>query len=75
MPFAKITGQGLAAIAVAVALLWTCVLRERALTRHAFDERVRVMREIELMQRRPNPVPVWMRHDGANHRPARIDTV
>jgi len=75
MPFAKITGPGLAAIAVAVALLWACVLRERALTRHAFDERVRVMREIELMQRRSNPVPVWMPHGGVNHRHARVDTV
>ena len=46
MPIAKITGQGLMAIALSVALLWGCLIGERVLTRQAFRERARVMRSL-----------------------------
>lgn len=58
MPIAKITGQGLTAIALAVALLWTCVLTERSLQQRASLERSRLLREVNLMQRRESPRPV-----------------
>ncbi|HYW48265.1 MAG TPA: hypothetical protein VE959_35705 [Bryobacteraceae bacterium] len=58
MPIAKITGQGLAAIAVSVAFLWACVIGQRSMLREAYSERVRVMREVQLLQRRQQPVPV-----------------
>jgi hypothetical protein len=58
MPIAKITGQGLAGIGVSVALLWGCVIGQRTILREAYLERVRVMREVELLQRRQQPVPV-----------------
>lgn len=58
MPLAKITGQGLRAIAVSVALLWLCIIGEHILLRHAVAQRARVLREIEQLQRRPRPIPV-----------------
>ena len=51
MPIAKITGQGLAAIALSVALLWTCLIGERVIVRRAFAERALVMRDLQRMQR------------------------
>ena len=58
MPIAKITGQGLMAIAFAVALLWGCVIGERRIERRATVERVRVLRDIERLQREQRLVPV-----------------
>ena len=58
MPIAKITGQGLAAIGVSVALLWACVIGERAMVQRAYTERAQVLREMERLQRRQRPVPV-----------------
>jgi hypothetical protein len=57
MPVAKITGQGLFAIACSVALLWGCLIGERAMLRSAATERVRVLREIEQLQRKSHPAP------------------
>jgi len=51
MPIAKITGQGLAAIALSVALLWSCLIGERLMVRHASTERTLVMRDLQRMQR------------------------
>ena len=51
MPIAKITGQGLAAIALSVALLWACFIGERLLVRHTLDQRAQLMRELHRMQR------------------------
>ena len=51
MPIAKITGQGLAAIAVSVALLWSCLIGERVMVRRASAERTLVMRDLQRMQR------------------------
>ena len=51
MPIAKITGQGLAAIALSVALLWSCLIGERVMVRRASAERTLVMRDLQRMQR------------------------
>ena len=55
MPIAKITGQGLLAVACSVALLWGSLAAERAMMRRAYAERAEVMRGIELRQRRRAP--------------------
>jgi hypothetical protein len=51
MPVAKITGHGLAAIALSVALLWSCLIGERVMVRRASAERALVMRDLRRMQR------------------------
>lgn len=60
MPIAKITGQGLAAIACSVALLWACLVGERVTVRHARREHARVIRDLHFMQthRRVEPVSI-----------------
>lgn len=60
MAIAKITEQGLTAIAIMVALLWGCLLSERLIVKHANSEVTRTIREIRLMQlrRRSQPVSV-----------------
>jgi len=58
MPIARITGQGLAAIALSVALLWACFIGERLTLRHAIDERAQLMRELRRMQRGRGVQPV-----------------
>ena len=45
MPIARITGQGLAAIALCVCLLWGCVLLDRVRHTAAVTERARVVRD------------------------------
>ncbi len=60
VPIAKITGQGLAAIGLSVALLWGCVLGEREMVRQAHLERARVMRDVVRVQhQRQRPIPVF----------------
>ena len=57
MPIAKITGPGLAGIAISVALLWGCFVGERRMAERASSERARVMRDVERMRRqRSEPV-------------------
>lgn len=51
VPLLKITNFGLLAIACAVAILWSCVLGERTLTRRAAEERQTVIRSMERMQK------------------------
>jgi hypothetical protein len=58
MPIAKITGQGLAAIACSVGLLWTCVIAERIAKQNAVSERVRVIREVRQLREQQHTVPV-----------------
>ena len=58
MPIAKITGQGLAAIACSVGLLWGCVIFGQVAQRNALTERARVIREVRQLQQRQRPVPV-----------------
>ena len=69
MPIAKITGQGLFAIACSVALLWSCLIGERLMLRDAGSERARALREIEqLQQRQPRPTPVTVPMPTQAHR-------
>jgi len=63
MPIAKITGQGLCAIACSVALLWSCVIGERLMLHNAATERVKVMREMQQLQQQPRPVNVPIPRD------------
>jgi hypothetical protein len=58
MPIVKITGQGLATIACAVALLWGCFIGERLTAKRAFAERARIMRDLHLLQKKQQPVTV-----------------
>jgi len=60
MPIVKITGPGLSAIGLSVALLWGCLISERIITRDAVRERTRVVRELEQMrlERQATPVSV-----------------
>jgi hypothetical protein len=50
MPIAKITGQGLAAIALSVALLWACFVGERLILNRTYAQRAQVIRELRQMQ-------------------------
>ena len=50
MTIAKITGQGLLAIAFSVALLWICLIVNAALSRQAYSERLHLLKEL----RRPD---------------------
>jgi hypothetical protein len=78
MPIAKITGQGLAAIALSVALLWSCLIGERVMVRRASIERTLVMRDLERMQRthlQPNPLQLNHRSEPVSapvHIPRRV---
>ena len=59
MPIARITGQGLFWIAVAVVLLWGCLIGERVTMRQARAEYARSMRDVQrlrLRQQRSLPV-------------------
>jgi hypothetical protein len=57
MPIAKITGQGLGAIALSVGLLWGCLIGERVLRQRASADEIRSRQQIELLQRgRHQPV-------------------
>jgi hypothetical protein len=58
MPISKITGQGLSAIALSVALLWGCLIGERVAARRAFSERAKVLRDISRIRRRQRTRPV-----------------
>jgi hypothetical protein len=58
MPIAKITGQGLGAIALSVALLWACLIGERLLVSQTLAQRAQVMRELHQMQREHGTQPV-----------------
>ena len=58
MPIIQITGQGLSAIALSVALLWGCLIGQRVEARQAFSERAKVMRDISRTKRRQRTQPV-----------------
>jgi len=58
MPIVKITGQGLSAIALSVALLWGCLIGERLTARRAFSDRANVLREVSRMRRWRRSQPV-----------------
>jgi hypothetical protein len=58
----KITGPGLSAIGLSVALLWGCLISERVIARDAVRERTRVFRDLERLrlerQTTPASIPV-----------------
>jgi hypothetical protein len=58
MPIAKITGQGLGAIALAVALLWGCFVGEQLTVKHAAALQSRVMLDLHRLQRNRQAEPV-----------------
>jgi hypothetical protein len=58
MPIAKITGQGLAAIACSVALLWGFIVGEKVTVHHARREYAQVMRDLHQMQQQRRMEPV-----------------
>ena len=58
MPVARITGQGLSAIAVSVALLWACLIGERGLVREAEAKRSQALEQIRRLQRQMDRQPV-----------------
>ena len=58
MTIARITGKGLAAIALSVALLWGCFIGERLIVRNALAQRAQVIRELHQMQRDHRTQPV-----------------
>jgi len=50
MALAQITREGLIAIAVLVAILWSCVLTERRITRNSRIETYRALRDIRYLK-------------------------
>jgi hypothetical protein len=50
MAVARITGQGLAAIAVLVCLLWACLVAERLTVARAHSETARNLRTLKRMR-------------------------
>jgi len=71
MPIAKITGQGLAAIALSVAILWACFIGERLTIKHAAARQARVMRELHQLRRNRQAEPVSGPEHHVSH-PARV---
>ena len=65
MPIVKITGEGLAAIAISVSLLWGCLIGERIITRDATQERTKIVRELQQLRNErpvtPASAPVGQR--------------
>ena len=72
MPIVKITGQGLSAIALSVALLWGLLIAERYVSRKAGEGRAQALEEIRRMQRpsAPQPVSVPLPHPAPAAKPA-----
>lgn len=68
MSIARITGPGLAAISISVALLWGSVIGERVMMRRALTERAEVMREIQRLQRRQRSEPASLPSPRTPHR-------
>jgi hypothetical protein len=58
MSIAAITGQGLSAIALSVALLWGCFIGEQLLIRNAMRDMARVKAELRILQRWQRTQPV-----------------
>jgi hypothetical protein len=68
MPIAGITGQGLSAIGLSVALLWGCLISERLVVSQSLAERTIVMRELRQMQRDRGTQPVSVPSPLSTHR-------
>jgi hypothetical protein len=57
MALGKISGHGLAAIALSVSLLWACWIATQVTIHRATVTRARVLRDIHRMQQRRQPAP------------------
>ena len=57
MAIARISGMGLTAIALSVAILWGCFLSERLIVRRARHDSARILYELRQLQRRRNVEP------------------
>ena len=57
MTIGRITLQGLAGMAVAVALLWGCLISERLIVRRAANEQARALRDIQRLRQRLQSQP------------------
>jgi hypothetical protein len=64
VPIARITSQGLAAIALPVAVLWGCILAENSISRRAYLTRLTTFNQLRQLRqgtRRVNsPAPLWI---------------
>jgi hypothetical protein len=65
VPIAKITSQGLVAIALLVAALWGCILAENSITRSARLTGAHSLHELQRLRSAirkvniPAPLPAW----------------
>jgi hypothetical protein len=67
----KITLQGLVGMAVAVVLLWTCLISERLIVRRATNEQAGALREIQRLRQRLQSQPASTPMSPFRH-PARV---
>lgn len=58
MAIAKITGEGLASIAVLVTLLWGCVLVEGSMVRNSRRETARLLMDLRKLKNGGRVIPV-----------------
>jgi hypothetical protein len=71
VPIAKITSQGLVAIALLVAALWACILAENSITRSALRTGAQSLSELQHLRsairkvNTPAPLPMWGRRGNA----------
>jgi hypothetical protein len=73
MPVARITGQGLTAIALSVALLWACFFAERSLVRDTDVKRAQALEQIRRLRRQveqPHPARTPVLREPIQQRPA-----
>ena len=70
MTIAKITGQGLAGMALSVTLLWSCLVGERIILNHSVAERAQVMRDLRRMQVQHRTEPASTPMPLVPHRPS-----
>ena len=71
MAIAKITGQGLRAIAVLVFLLWGCIFLEHSMVRRANIEACRALRAIRALQMKRHTEPASVPRFRPSPAPAR----
>jgi len=68
MPIARITSQGLAAIALLVAALWGCILAENSLTKSAIHLRLSSLHDIQVLRHGLHKVHTPVAPDLRKHR-------
>lgn len=58
MTIARITGPGLSAMAVSVAMLWTCLIAERTIVHRTIRQQTQVLREMQQLRQKQRSEPV-----------------